>query len=118
MRGPQEHLGFRVETTVGEAQRAKDEAISRVKNNNAEWVGEAVELIREMAKVSDSFTTDDVWEELAEAGWPVPVERRSMGAAMKEAGKAGYIQATAIHTMSKRRACHRRPVRVWVSRLR
>lgn len=44
-------------------------------------------------------------------------EPRALGALMREAARAGDIEATDAWALSERVACHRRPLRVWRSLL-
>lgn len=100
------------------AQQAKAEAIERVRENaKPEWKEAAAQAIRRLALRLDTFTTDEVWEALAE--YPQAThEPRALGALMQDAAKLGLIKASANYRPSARPACHSRPVRVWVSLVR
>jgi hypothetical protein len=94
--------------------RARDRAIDQVERGSGEWQVEAVSAIRRVAAVQPELTTDDVWRAL---GRDPDVEGRAMGAAMRQAAKLGLIKRTDRTTKSARVACHRRDLRVWVSRI-
>jgi len=96
------------------AIRARDRAIDQVERGSGEWQVEALTAIRQVARTQPELTTDDVWRAL---GRDPDVEGRAMGAAMRQAAKLGLIERTDRTTKSARVACHRRDLRVWVSRL-
>ncbi len=93
---------------------ARDRAIEQVERGSGEWQLDAVVAIRKVAAVQPELTTDDVWRAL---GRDPAIEGRAMGAAMRYAAKIGLIQRTDRTTKSARVACHRRDLRVWVSKL-
>lgn len=93
----------------------KNQAIGRVlEAAPADWLGTALQAVFWAASRNERFTTDEVWafEELGQ-----PPEPRAMGAVMKVAEKSGWIEPTRDHRLSRRPVCHRRPLRVWQSRL-
>jgi hypothetical protein len=94
---------------------AKNEAIGRVLDGaDPAWVDEALRAVFWVASRKERFTTDDVWEQ----GITSPEEPRAMGAVMRVAESQGWIEPTRDHWLSRRPVCHRRPLRVWQSRLR
>lgn len=97
------------------AQEAKAEAIQRAgAHARPEWKEAAARVIHDLALTLETFTTDQVWEALA--NYPQAThEPRALGALMQEAAKAGAISATNEYRNSARPACHSRPVRVWRS---
>ncbi len=101
--------------TAPPGRQEKENAIERVHANNSQWVDHAVAAIRKVAERLDTLTSDDIWTEM---GGHIPREPRAMGAAMKMANRLGYIRSTMMTAESRRRQNHRRPVRVWVSRIR
>jgi hypothetical protein len=78
-------------------------------------MAEAVEAVRGLAVARPRFTTDDVWQALQALGGVTFPEPRAMGAVMRRAEREEYIRATEAHVLSKRKECHRRPLRVWES---
>lgn len=94
-----------------EGGRLRDKAISDVEiGAGDEWMAEAQRLIVTVAQRLQVFTTDDVWA----AGLSQPREPRALGAAMRNVQAMGIIEPTNLpHRLSKRKMCHRRPLRVW-----
>lgn len=93
---------------------ARDRAIDRVERGAGEWHVDALATIRKVAAEQPELTTDDVWRAL---GRDPDVEGRAMGAAMRQAAKLGLILKTDRTGRSARVACHRRDLRVWMSRI-
>jgi hypothetical protein len=103
----------------GEGNRLRDHAIDLVEAHAGEdWLSCAARAIKILAQGRDKFTTDAVWALLDAWGTLPPHEERAMGAAMRGAARDGIVWATPEHVLSSRPACHRRPIRVWQSRLR
>lgn len=98
-----------------EGTRRRDEAIDRVEEHaHVDWNHEVDQAILKTARHHPFFTTDDVWAALLEL--PASThEPRAMGAAMRRAYTAGWIRPVDRWELSKRPACHRRPVRIWQS---
>jgi hypothetical protein len=96
------------------AARARDRSIDQVERGSGEWQVDALAAIRQVAAAQPELTTDDVWRAL---GRDPDVEGRAMGAAMRQAAKLGLIKRTDRTTKSARVACHRRDLRVWLSRI-
>ena len=106
-----------VDAALGDALR--DEAIDRVEQHAApEFLDVAYTAVRRLAATRATFTTDDVWRLIEEAD-PAPAthEPRAMGAVMRFAKRDGYVVPLDEWTLSTRPECHRRPVRVWASRI-
>ena len=96
----------------------KEEAINRVElNADPQWFDAAMRAVKRLALGRDTFTTDDVWEELQYVS-NTTHEPRAMGAVMRNAAKTGIITATSGYRTSQRSECHGRPVRVWSSTIR
>lgn len=96
--------------TVG-ADAAKERGIDRAERGAGEaWMTAALAAVRRLARERVTFTTDDVWQLVGQ-----PPEPRAMGAAMRAAGKLKLAEPTGNFEMSRRAACHRRPLRVWRS---
>ena len=96
---------------------SKDEAINRVEANaNAEWRVAAYKACCLCAQQWIELSTDDVWE-LMDALFPdcQTHEPRAMGAIMRQAARAGKIEASGEYFKSRRPQCHGRPVAIWDS---
>lgn len=92
---------------------AADEAIARVyENADVPWTVTALRVIAHVASTKGTFTTDDVWDELATTGASTH-EPRAMGAMMRIAVREGLIVGTSTYLPSVRSTCHGRPVKVW-----
>jgi hypothetical protein len=101
--------------TAERGKRARDRAIAKVAEANAEWIERAIALLRSALTGQSPFgsvfiTTDDIWAALDK---DVPTEPRAMGALMCRAQKEALVEPLADWRLSKRAACHRRPLRVW-----
>ncbi len=79
-----------------------------------EWVVRALAAVRKLAAKLDVFTTDDVWQAL---GDDLPEDPRAIGGVMKIASFEAVCSSTDQVVVSKRRACHGRPIRVWQSEI-
>ena len=96
---------------LGPARDARDEAVERVDDNNADWIERmALPAIRAVAREHTYFITDQVWERVSER----PREPRAMGAAMTRAKSEGWIRPTDEWRQSASVTNHARPCRVWV----
>lgn len=89
----------------------------RAEKRDPRWPVLAKAAVAAVARRLERFTTDDVWEELAEreAGGGDP---RAIGPVMDAAAADGTIERTDETVKSSRKECHGRPVRVWISRVR
>lgn len=95
------------------AQQARDEAIARVDAHaDSAWRQRALQVVEYLAATRGTFTTDDVWEQLAVHG-EATHEPRALGAIMRTAARQGICAPTPTYRTSSRAACHARPVRVW-----
>lgn len=96
------------------AKQARDEAIARVEEHASdEWKAQALEVIHVVAQVHKELTTDTIWWYLE-----VPSEPRALGAVMMTAKRLQWIEPTDRTEVSKREACHARPLRIWKSLLK
>lgn len=92
----------------------RDEAIGRVQRHaDPAWLLEARRVVGLLARELPELTTDDVWERLENK----PHEPRALGAVMIWAHKAGFVARTDRTRNSLRPECHRRPLRLWASKL-
>lgn len=96
------------------AKQARDQAIEQVEatatTTGDGWMKLAESVVTELAKSGRKFTTDDVWDRIP--NWPL--ERRAIGATMAALARQGTIEFTGDYQPSRRRACHGRPIKVWV----
>jgi hypothetical protein len=104
--------------SLEEAAVARDEAIGRVEEHADPALRLSYErLAIRLAHARAEFTTDAM-EALAEAeGLPVPHEKRVFGPIMLGLARRGIIERTDRTVLSVRKSNHRRPIRVWKSRV-
>lgn len=101
------------------AKRTRDASIKQVGDAaDREWKNAALAAVKKVRFAFEEFTTDHVWQQLdawAKAGFCAHEthEPRALGAVMQSAKKLGLIVPTDKHTLSVRKECHARPVRVW-----
>jgi len=94
----------------------RDEGIRQVEGNaNQEWISEMLFAVFSIAEKNESFTTDNVWDEMQ--GFTTTHDNRAMGAVMRKAQAEGWIEPTDRVIKSTRAVCHSRPIRVWRSKL-
>lgn len=106
-----------IDDGIAAAIAARDEAIDRVeKNSHPEWAEAAYLACCLVAECEIEFTTDSVWDMLAQL-FPqyATHEPRAMGAVMRRAAREGKIIPTDEYWKSTRAECHRRPLTVWES---
>ena len=99
------------------AEEVTEEAIARVERNaNQDWLDAFMRALKKVAREKLHFNTDSVWEAF-EADYPQPDqhEPRAAGAVVRLAMKEGTIAATDMFWNSKRKSCHKRPLRVYRS---
>jgi hypothetical protein len=103
-------LGARIDA----ASVARDRAIERAEiGASEEWLAAAVAAVIRVARTRNTLTSDDCRDELAGD----TREPRAWGGVMKRAAKLGVIVRTDQFVTTARVACHRRPMRVWESRI-
>jgi hypothetical protein len=100
-----------------EGRRLREIGIDAAAYGSEDWVHLTEAVIGALCRRVAAFTTDRVWFYLEELPAAHTGEPRAMGAAMRRAAGRGWCEATAEHVLSKRPECHRRPIRVWRSRL-
>lgn len=99
--------------SLEEAMEERDKAIDQAERNaDEQWKHTAMLIIRDLAQSHHSITSDTVWAHLINLG-VVTHEPRALGALMRKAAKAGWIEATDRYIPSHRGVNHARPVRVW-----
>jgi len=98
------------------ARAARDDAMSRVDEHAPDaWKIEADAAIVWLARTRAEFTTDDVWQYLADGDVPMPPEPRALGPRMLAAAKRGVVGRTDRVVTCKRPERHGAPIRVWSS---
>ena len=112
--------GSRTVKPIEDQIEARDEAIARVESTSAPWRSFATNVLLRVAQAKPDLTSDDVWAGLHRAGIPDPGEPRAMGPVMLAGVKKGWIAATATVRIASDPSSpnHRRPQRVYQSRLR
>lgn len=95
----------------------QSEPINRAERNaEQDWFLTAERCLRLVARQKQSFTADDVWEQLREFRVETK-DNRAMGAVFQNAYRDHLIVPINQWQASRRRVAHRRPVRVWKSLL-
>lgn len=77
------------------------------------WAEAAYEHVLSVARVKQTFTTDDVMESMGDI--PCSVDRHVMGSVMTRAAALGFIAKTDTFIPCKRKNQHGSPRRVWKS---
>jgi hypothetical protein len=91
----------------------------------AVWLASASLAVRAVASMRATFTTDHVWAHLFAVGEQGPngeetnrpAEPRAMGAVMRTAAREEVCMRTDLTVCSVRASCHRRPLRLWKSKI-
>lgn len=105
--------------SVEEAIRLRDEGIDSVyENASPEFKLGTNASIEFIARGRDEFTTDAVWARNEQQGVPLPHDNRAMSGAMGIAKAAEWIEPTDRFVPTQRKQAHRRPIRVWRSRIK
>lgn len=103
-----------LEQAVKAGEAGREEGIARADEHaNEQWKQEALEMIRLTALFHQFFTSSLVWDRISAATH----EPRAMGALMRRAEKHGWIEPTDQFLCSVRPSQHRRPLRVWRSKI-
>lgn len=87
--------------------KLRDHAIDRLSTTHGEFCRAVIDHIRSFS-TGHEFTTDDLWRDRAKVSEP-----RAMGAAIRDAARAGLIESTRKYVPSWRSECHARPILVW-----
>jgi hypothetical protein len=108
-----------VDREIFDARRAiklREEALRKVEQNaKARWRADALRAVEETARHHRTFIVDAPWKRLARITDYKPHEGRAMGAVMRRAASAGYIESTPDFRPSARIKSHRTPRRIWRS---
>lgn len=96
------------QTSLFGGELARDEAVANLDLAYDGWIDSVMEIILSIP-ISQSFTTDYLWEQVESA----PNEPRAMGAVMTRARRKGLVISTGNYIKSRRPECHARPVMIW-----
>ncbi|HSN11775.1 MAG TPA: hypothetical protein VLS51_06690 [Propionibacteriaceae bacterium] len=98
--------------TLDDALAERDEALARVERAaDPDWMFYARKAVELLSDTTPVFTTDQVWEVLAEGRVASPDEPRALGPVMRKAMKDKVIERTGVYAMSVRR--HGSPIPVY-----
>lgn len=98
--------------SAARGEQLREEALQNVEEGAPTgWVFQAMHIIEIVARTHERFTPDNIWE----AGLGKPPEPRALGAAMRAARKAGYMEPLNEFVPSRNPLQHRTPIRVWHS---
>ncbi len=96
------------------AANAKEKALSSVRGGASDNVLAALSRCLGTCIASGvAFTTDDIWFQMAQLEEVKVREPRVIGSLIKEASEDNRIVPTGEWRLSRRAACHQRPMRVW-----
>ena len=92
---------------------------------NDKWKEAALDIVEDLATFNDTFTTDEVWDELKTRGLHTP-EHRAMGPVMVRAARLGICEpetcnscgTTKVMTKTARPEAHRMDITVYRSLIR
>ncbi len=88
------------------------------KASRAQWLTLVTDLIKIIASRKAEITSDDVWFFLEGSNAVAPiVDGRLLGAAFNDAKRHGILSVVDRVQPSTRPVCHRRPIRIWESRI-
>lgn len=109
-----------------EGASRRESGIDRAEEHaRAVWLASASLAVRAVASMRATFTTDHVWAHLFAVGEQGkngeetnrPAEPRAMGAVMRTASREQVCERTDLTVCSVRASCHRRPLRIWRSKI-
>jgi len=109
-----------------EGAKRRESAIDEAEAHaQAVWLASASLAVRAVASMRAKFTTDHVWAHLFAVGeqgkngeeMNRPREPRAMGAVMRTASREQVCERTDTTVCSVRASCHRRPLRIWKSKI-
>jgi len=106
------------QTTMFDQAQARDEAIAAVESHSVVWRTEAERALRAAAAAYWNLTSDDVWALLRVEGISAPPEPRAMGPVMMAGVRKGWIEPTDQVRTGSHSPNHKRPQRVYRSRIR
>jgi hypothetical protein len=87
------------------------------KASRGQWLALVIDLIKMISSRKAEVTSDDVWFFLEGSDIAPIVDGRLLGAAFTLARRHDAISVTDRVQASTRVACHRRPIRIWESRI-
>ncbi|HEX4573417.1 MAG TPA: hypothetical protein VH184_23480 [Dongiaceae bacterium] len=101
-----------------DGEAGKQDGMARAEAGaNPEWQAYMMALIVEVARLMPAFTTDILERKRLERGGPSTHEPRAYGPLMSEAGRREIIYATEDYSPSTQASAHKRPKRVWISKI-
>lgn len=94
----------------------RDVSIDQVEEHaDPDWLSSALVAARQVCVDRAEFTTDHIWERLANV--EAPHEPRAIGAVMRRVKKNEWARPTDRTRPSSMPQNHKRPVRIWQSSL-
>lgn len=114
MRWDKQRISRRAQPSIfDQAQRQAQEGINiSYANAPSEWKKICRETLVELCTSKSEFTTDELWERLADKGIHTG-EPRALGAIIQGAHRSGMIKKTGHYLPSHRR--HNAPIPIWQS---
>lgn len=108
-------MGNKKISLFDQAERAKQQGIeASYQHAPSVWKQAASEALMTLAKSKPEFTTDELWDLLAERGVHTG-EPRALGAIMQSAHRSGMIKSSGKYVASYRR--HKAPIILWQSNI-
>ncbi len=100
-----------------QAEQKKQEGINLAyRNTTTIWKEAAATALIQVAKNTYEFTSDAIWEVLAEQGIHTG-ENRALGAVMQAGHRSGVIEFTGEYKPTTRPIAHKNPKAVWRSKI-
>jgi hypothetical protein len=81
------------------------------------WTVAAMDRLFVFARKHKAFTCEMVRAYAEKAFLSTPPDKRAWGRVMQRAAAEGWIESTNLHVTARDKTVHRRPVRVWKSRI-
>lgn len=99
--------------TATQGDLLADAAIAQAEEHaDRVWLSAAKQIVWDLIKDGRPFTTDDCWARLDTLD-VVTHEPRALGAVLRAAAKAGYIEQTGEYVATARPKAHSRPIPYW-----
>lgn len=104
-----------------EGQLKMEKAIAQVdRHANERWKEAALASVQAVCETKHLLTTDDIWWVLDRLRLQHSLgthEPRAMGSIVRQAARKGWMVPTSEYIPSERPESHRRPIRIWASRI-
>lgn len=98
--------------TIFDAIQQRDTAIAQIERATKQtFTDSATNAVKTVGRMRQLFTTDDVWNWLAQHAGEIAHDNRAIGPVMSKLAKANVIRPTGEYRPSVRRHCA--PIRVW-----